>query len=101
MWVILIVLVVPIGAYLASTSVACRLPAYPVSPDAGRWTERASLPTPRSELAAAAAGGFGDLACAYDPQSDAWETGLAPMPTAREHLASAVVDEKLFVIGGR
>lgn len=207
LWGILIVLVVPTGAYLASTSVVCRVPAYPLSPDAGRWAEKANLPTPRSELAATAAGGkiyvagglegsatsdafevydpatdtwkaaknlpvalhhtalaaaggkvymtggFGDLAFsqtsnlawaydthsdnwqqvaslpgeraahtmaevggklyvvggvpdatalwAYDPSSDIWETGLAPMPTAREHLASAVMDGKLFVVGGR
>ena len=37
---------------------------------------------------------------AYDPITDAW-TEKEPMPTAREHLTSAVVDGKLFVIGGR
>lgn len=207
LFVALIALAVLIGAYLASTSVACRVPDYAHTPDMGRWVESAALPTPRSELAATAldgkiyvagglagsvvseafevydpatdtwraaaalpiplhhmalaaaggkvylSGGFGDLAFrqvsqaawAYDPQSDTWqpvadlpdgraahsmaevggklyvvggvpdatalwsydpasntwETGLAPMPTPREHLASAVVDGKLFVIGGR
>jgi hypothetical protein len=38
---------------------------------------------------------------AYDPASDTWETGLTPMPTPREHLASAAVGGKLYVIGGR
>jgi N-acetylneuraminic acid mutarotase len=205
--VVLAALAVLVGAYQASTSVACRVPDYPLSADKGRWTEGAALPTPRSELAATAldgkiyvagglagsavsdafevydpatdtwrvaaalpvpahhpalaalggqvylSGGFGDLAFrqvsqatwaydpqsdgwqpvadlpvgraahsmaavggklyvvggvpdatalwAYDPASDTWETGLAPMPTPREHLASAVVDSKLYVIGGR
>ena len=37
---------------------------------------------------------------AYDPAANKW-TEKAPMPTAREHLASAVADGKLYVIGGR
>ncbi len=37
---------------------------------------------------------------AYNPRTNTW-TERAPMPTAREHLASAVVDGKLYVIGGR
>jgi N-acetylneuraminic acid mutarotase len=38
---------------------------------------------------------------AYDPANDTWDTALAPMPTAREHLAAVVVDERLYVVGGR
>ncbi len=38
---------------------------------------------------------------AYDPATDAWSE-KSPMPTtAREHLTSAVVDGKLYVMGGR
>ena len=37
---------------------------------------------------------------AYDPKTDSW-TEKAPMPTARHHHTSAVVDGKLYVIGGR
>jgi N-acetylneuraminic acid mutarotase len=37
---------------------------------------------------------------AYDPVTDKWAE-KAPMPTAREHLASSVVDGKLYVVGGR
>ena len=37
---------------------------------------------------------------AYNPSLDQW-TEKAPMPTAREHLTSAVIDNKLYVIGGR
>ena len=37
---------------------------------------------------------------AYDPKIDTWKS-LAPMPTARQHLASAQTDGKFFAIGGR
>jgi N-acetylneuraminic acid mutarotase len=37
---------------------------------------------------------------AYNPKTDTW-TERAPMPTARHHLASAVVDGKIYAIGGR
>lgn len=37
---------------------------------------------------------------AYDPATNMW-TEKAPMPTAREHLTSAVADGKLYVVGGR
>ena len=37
---------------------------------------------------------------AYDPKTDSW-TIKAPMPTERDHLSSAVVDNKIFLIGGR
>ena len=36
----------------------------------------------------------------YDPVTNSWEQ-KAPMPTPRDHIASAVVDEKMYVIGGR
>ena len=36
----------------------------------------------------------------YDPVLDAWIT-LAPMPTARAGAAAAVIDDGIFVIGGR
>jgi len=35
----------------------------------------------------------------YDPQNDTWTMGTA-MPTGRSHLAVAVLDDKLFAIGG-
>ena len=37
---------------------------------------------------------------AYDLESNSWTT-KAPMPTARHHLSSAVVDGRLFALGGR
>ena len=36
---------------------------------------------------------------AYDPKTDAWEL-RAPLPTARNGHATAVLREKMFVIGG-
>ena len=35
----------------------------------------------------------------YDPATDTWSTG-APLPTAREHLASCAIDGKFIVVGG-
>ena len=37
---------------------------------------------------------------AYDPKTNSWST-KSPMPTARQHLATAVVDGKLYAMGGR
>jgi N-acetylneuraminic acid mutarotase len=36
----------------------------------------------------------------YDPATNTWET-RQPMPTARNHAAAGVVNEKIYVIGGR
>jgi len=45
-----------------------------------------------------------DFNQAYDPTTDSWLTSewgqLAPLPTPRRHLAAAVVDNKIYVIGG-
>ena len=35
---------------------------------------------------------------AYDPLTEQW-TSLAPVPTARHHVASAVVDGNIYVMG--
>jgi len=40
------------------------------------------------------------ITLSYDPVSNKWAE-ITPMPTAREHLTSAVVNGKLYVIGGR
>src|SRR5215831_8543765 len=59
------------------------------------WTAVAPLPSPRSDLAAVNHGGkifvFGGCnntgflsdVDMYDPETNTWTTGLAPMPTAR------------------
>jgi N-acetylneuraminic acid mutarotase len=37
----------------------------------------------------------------YDPATDKWDTSLAHMTSIRDHLAGAVADGKLYVMGGR
>jgi hypothetical protein len=76
------------------------------------------MPTPRSYLTANVVGGkiyliggyvpdnsdFGFSISAlnevYDPETDSWTT-KEPMPTAASDYASAVVDNKIYVIGGQ
>ncbi|MGH7358371.1 MAG: Kelch repeat-containing protein, partial [Candidatus Rokuibacteriota bacterium] len=36
----------------------------------------------------------------YDPATDSW-LPLAPMPTPREHLAAAVIGQRILIVGGR
>jgi len=92
-------------------------------PVSDQWTRGADMPTPRGALTAEfigntlyAVGGnnfiiskllssvFNQISYpineAYDPESDTWSK-KATMPTPRDHAASAVIDEKLYVIGGR
>lgn len=80
-------------------------------PEADTWERRADMPGPRAAHAMAAigdklylTGGAGPDARAlwiYDPANDRWDDSAAPLPTAREHLAAAVHDGKLYVLGGR
>src|SRR4051812_2977087 len=37
----------------------------------------------------------------YDPAANTWTTDRSPMPTARNHAFSGVVNGKIYVIGGR
>jgi N-acetylneuraminic acid mutarotase len=37
----------------------------------------------------------------YDPATNSWAPPLASMPTARDHFQAAVVDGKIYAIGGR
>ncbi|MCH7915782.1 MAG: galactose oxidase, partial [Deltaproteobacteria bacterium] len=72
---------------------------------------RASMPTARSGIAAAALGGrifvFGGESVSgtfnqtesYDPATDRWET-LTPMPTPRHGLGAAVLGGNIYVISG-
>ena len=90
-------------------------------PVTNEWTKGADMPTPRGAATAQFIGDtmyvvgganhfpypiFGadhewySVNEAYYPNSNTWEE-KAPMPTPREHLSSAVVDGKMFVIGGR
>jgi len=81
------------------------------------WETKASMPTARAALKANVMEGkiylmggytpdnsaFGysisNLVEVYDPATDTWTT-KDPMPTAAANYVSAVVDKKLFIIGG-
>src|SRR5688572_9276336 len=72
------------------------------------WTQLSSMPTARSENAAAVigetiyvSGGFGGEKKfeAYDIATDTWKT-LADLPEPRHHLMSASYDGKVYIFGG-
>lgn len=78
------------------------------------WESRASMPTARSQIAAAEANGIlyaigGKLAGAgntaanqneaYDPVTNTWSV-RAPMPTARYHLSVVSLEGFVYAIGG-
>jgi N-acetylneuraminic acid mutarotase len=80
------------------------------------WTTVASLPSPRSDLAAVARGGkiyvFGgctgstaavlDDVDVYNPGTDSWSTAPADMPTARSSMyGAAAKGNRIYVIGGQ
>src|SRR6266545_365477 len=82
------------------------------NPATNSWTTKASMPTPRAYLGAAAidgviyaAGGQGDESFfvsnveAYNPSLDTW-TVRAPLPTGRLGLGAEVVNGQLYAIGG-
>jgi N-acetylneuraminic acid mutarotase len=84
-----------------------------IGQDTQTWTSLASLPAPRTYLAAAAgpdgriyavggrdsAGNNLDTLTAYDPATNAWTT-LAPMPTPRNGLAAVFDNGLLYALGG-
>ena len=78
----------------------------------GGWSEAAPMLTPRSEIASAllddavfiiggfgAAGGNSNAVEVYDPTADLWQP-VAPLPVELDHAMAAVVEGRLFVIGG-
>lgn len=85
----------------------------PKAADAGRWITRAALPLPRSEMAWATAyagrmhliGGYGEQRVdrayhqVYDQAADHW-SDAAPLPRGANHVGVAVLDDKLYAIGG-
>jgi len=88
--------------------------AFVYDPEKNEWKEITSMPSPTgAALNAEFIGGIlyvvGGLNAshipvntnyAYDPKTDTWTT-KSPMPTARHHIATAVVDGKLYAMGGR
>jgi len=103
-----------VGGYDASGNYSSRVDRY--SPSSNSWTEVASMPTPRSHLAAAvvnnklyAVGGqsyfgfsgqIGTLEV-FDPSqgvSGSWSS-LASMPTPRHSLTAQAIDNKIYAIG--
>ncbi len=91
-----------VGIYLDSV--------YAYDPDADTWTQKSSMPTPRSAGSADVidgkiyvAGGrppHGHDFAIYDANADTW-TVLPDLPTQRNHLAAAALGGRLFVAGGR
>jgi N-acetylneuraminic acid mutarotase len=77
----------------------------------GSWASIADLPVERAAHSSVAVGGRlyviggvgSDAAAlrAYNPATNTWDTGRAPLPTLREHLTAAVVNNRIYVISGR
>jgi N-acetylneuraminic acid mutarotase len=104
-----------IGGYASSGGATAVNEVY--DPIMDTWEPKASMPTARAALQANVMEGkiyliggytpdnsaFGysisNLVEVYDPATDTWTT-KDPMPTAAANYVSAVVDKKLFIIGG-
>ncbi len=87
-------------------------------PVANTWATKAPLPTPRYDLGAEVVsgkiytfGGFSggissgtvrshDIVEEYDPATNAWKAKVTLFPPGRHDLAVAVVNGKIYVIGG-
>jgi hypothetical protein len=103
-----------IGGYFADGNPSDKLLGY--DPIVDEWNELSPMLTGRGALTAnfadevlyaigGVSAGFGTGAPlyateAYDPSTDRWSSKQG-MPTPRQHLASAVSDGKIYVIGGR
>ena len=92
---------------------------YMYDPATDTWAQKADMPTRRRSFATAVVNGKiyaiggdigGNLANpgpytsvveVYDPATDTWaDADVAPLPEARGLLTAAVVDDKIYVIGG-
>ena len=97
-----------LGVLLALASVARPLAQ---APSEQVWTPVTPMPTPRSELAAAAlrgriyvAGGIAQLGTtavfeAYDPAQGSWEE-LPDLPEAVHHPAASATGDRVYISGG-
>ena len=88
-------------------------------PSTNTWENRTSMPNPRSHLEANTVGNkiyliggqgrpdprmfivknYTSLNEVYDPETDSWTT-KTPIPNAIAYYASALVDDKIYVMGG-
>jgi N-acetylneuraminic acid mutarotase len=88
--------------------------AWEYDADADEWTDVAPMPAGTERGSAAVgvidgliylAGGYrsGSVTdvSVYDPVGDSWDTTLAPLPEARDHLVGGAVGDSLYAIGGR
>jgi N-acetylneuraminic acid mutarotase len=76
----------------------------------GTWVEKARMPTARSSGVAVVRGGKIYVAgghfprgrdfAVYEPAADRWEV-LPNLPTPRDHIAGAVINGRIHVVGGR
>jgi len=85
---------------------------YVLHPDSSNWNAAGLMPIKRGAYVIESYGdkiyifggvtpqGITNGAMSYDPVTKEWKT-LSPMPTRREHLASAVLDSLIYVVGGR
>ena len=76
------------------------------------WTLGSSMPTPRTEIAAAllddkiyVVGGqtkteLTDVVEVYDPSSDTWNTNISPLPFPMDHAGLDTYNGKLYLVGG-
>lgn len=88
-----------------------RSSAWAYEPERYVWRRIADMPGPRAAHKLVtlggkiyAVGGVGPDSTAlwvYDPETARWDGSLAPLPTAREHLAAVAAAGKLYVIAGR
>lgn len=102
-----------IGGAYSKTEISNVVEMY--NPETDAWQSRQSLPEPIHGAAAGVIGGkiyvaggqtqYTTLGMSkntlfvYNPAMDSWEQ-KAPMPTTRGYLSAAVVDGRLYVIGG-
>lgn len=101
-----------VGGYLEDKTPTDR--AFVYDPQKNEWKEIRSLPSPIGAALNAefidgilyVVGGLNashipvNTNYAYDPETNTWTT-KSPMPTARHHLATAVLEGKLYAMGGR
>ncbi len=91
-------------------SYECTSAAESYDPNTDRWSNIASMPTPRADLTAAQAkgkiyvmGGYNEKSLnvveAYDPAKDTWET-KAPLYLPMCFMKAVSLNEKIYVTGG-